>query len=364
MQIPKRCKDCRTVLRMNKLRRTPSESSELKIIHHKLQSSRSWNQITPPPVLRSTNQESQPHQMVISKENALTPLSNSSDPSSVTVTPRRGRFWSRCSTDTENSTTPPVASVPGYWHHSDMALDDYDTPAQKEQLLSGHQPPTDNVSTPHNSDQTWFMLLPSDTWYNHIIAHQWHISARSSVSYGLYASVERHIMMDSPHNPLEFPLLNLPDIQMTHSQATGHSDRWADMSSDSESEGNLPSPQLSSSSDDLSGNVSSVHTAEPSNSPNIYSVIASLCTMFELLSICGVYDLYEEVQLMNRGPDLSPASLLDITLDQSLPTPGFTKYLKNSQVPHQTLDRCTRFRNSADFRHMQDIYSHLQMNGE
>ena len=67
---------------------------------------------------------------------------------------------------------------------------------------------------------------------------------------------------------------------------------------------------------------------------------------------------------MNRGPDLSPVSLLDIILDQSLSTPCFLKYLRISKVPHQTLDRCTRLRNSEVFRHMQDIYSHLQMNGE
>ena len=67
---------------------------------------------------------------------------------------------------------------------------------------------------------------------------------------------------------------------------------------------------------------------------------------------------------MNRGPDLSPASLLDIILDQSLPSPACMNYLKNSKVQHQTLNRCTRFRNSEDFRHVRDIYSHIQMKGD
>ena len=102
----------------------------------------------------------------------------------------------------------------------------------------------------HNLDQTGPSFLLRGTWCNHINAHQWHIAACSSVSYGLYAIVQRHLMMDPPPEPLEFPSLKLPDIQMTVSQATGHSDRWADMSSDSESEGHLPSPQSSSSSDE------------------------------------------------------------------------------------------------------------------
>ena len=141
MQIPKRCEGCRTDLRMGKLRRTPSEVSEVKIIHHKHQTPKSWKQIRLPQNLPLMNQESVPHDIVASKENTLTPSSKSSDPSSVSITPPRASFWSRCSTHSETSTTPPVVSVPGYWHDSDLALEDYDTPAQQEQLLSGHQSP-------------------------------------------------------------------------------------------------------------------------------------------------------------------------------------------------------------------------------
>ena len=54
--------------------------------------------------------------------------------------------------------------------------------------------------------------------------------------------------------------------------------------------------------------------------PNIYSLTSSLCTTYELGSISGLYNLFQETAWMGKGPDLSHASPFDIVMDESLNT--------------------------------------------
>ena len=93
--------------------------------------------------------------------------------------------------------------------------------------------------------------------------------------------------------------------------------------------------------------------------PNIYSLTASLCTTYELSSISGLYNLFQETAWMGKGPDLTHASLFDIVMDKSLNTSAFIKCFQSSKVPHSTTYTCTRIRSSTDFRSLQDIYYHL-----
>ena len=197
--------------------------------------------------MRSTNQQwptlRRPVLKTQSAESESKPPTKESKPpaSQAALTPKRnagdqpkGRWWdSGESSSTESANQcEEVTKQMSYWPAQSSHC--YDTPAEQEQFLNPPSYPTVSPSQ-HQDDQTPDTpkehhpeegMELSDTWYNYIIPQSWHISARSSVSYGLYAIVQKHLLLDPPPKSLEFPPLNLPDIHTTHSQTTGHSDRW------------------------------------------------------------------------------------------------------------------------------------------
>ena len=142
------------------------------------------------------------------------------------------------------------------------------------------------------------------------------------------------------------------------------------MFSDSElqqdSDSQLPSLQFSSSSEEASvtdATASCVELSHSVNTPsaeckadNIFAVLASLCTNFDLKAIKNLHQFSQDLEWIAKGPDLTTANLIDTCFNVSLFTPALIKYLRSSQVPHTTLQTLTKVKASAEYQHMQTFY--------
>ena len=103
----------------------------------------------------------------------------------------------------------------------------------------------------------------------------------------------------------------------------------------------LPTLQSSSSSEATGASTSCAERNDSFNTPsaewsadNIFSVLASLCTSFELRAIKNLQQFTGESKWIAKGPDLTTSNLIDICFDVSLSTSALIKYLRSSQVPH------------------------------
>ena len=88
-------------------------------------------------------------------------------------------------------------------------------------------------------------------------------------------------------------------------------------------------------------------------------LLVSLCTSHTPEVIMNLYKFHQEAQFMSTGPDVTPNSVVDITFDSYLHVSQFIKYLRGSNVPHQTVQLPLHVRNSCTFSGMQALYHSL-----
>ena len=118
----------------------------------------------------------------------------------------------------------------------------------------------------------------------------------------------------------------------------------------------LSTLQSSSSSEATDASTSRAERNDSFNTPsaecsadNIFAVLASLCTSFELKAIKNLQQFTGELEWIAKGPDLTTSNLIDICFDVSLSTPPLIKYLRSSQVPLTTVQTLPKVKASAEF---------------
>ena len=152
-------------------------------------------------------------------------------------------------------------------------------------------------------------------------------------------------------DPLQFPAFELADFDIVHTEEVQHTDASSE---------DLPSLQSSSSdsSDQFIHAKDTPPSAEKNN--NMYSVLATLCANFDIQTMHGLYKFSQEAEWLNKGPELSTNTFIDICFDPSLSGPMLIQYLKSSSVPHPTVHLVTKFKAAPVFPEMQQMYGSLQ----
>ena len=150
---------------------------------------------------------------------------------------------------------------------------------------------------------------------------------------------------------LQFPAFELPEFDIMHTEEAQQTDASSE---------DLPSRQSSSS--DVSDQI--IHEKDTSplagNNNNIYSVLATLCANFDIQTVHCRYKFSQEAGWLNKGPELSINTVIDICFDLSLSGPMLIKFLKSSSVPHTTVHVVTKLKAASVFSEMQQMYSSLQ----
>ena len=150
---------------------------------------------------------------------------------------------------------------------------------------------------------------------------------------------------------LQFPAFELPDFDIVHTEEVQQTDASSE---------DLPSLQSSSSdsSDQFIHARDTPPSAEKNN--NIYSVLAALCANFDIQTVHGLYKFSQEAEWLNKGPELSTNTFIDICFDPSLSGPMLIQHLKSSSVPHTTVHLVTKFKAAPVFSEMQQMHGSLQ----
>ena len=119
---------------------------------------------------------------------------------------------------------------------------------------------------------------------------------------------------------LQFLAFELPDLDIVHTEEAQQTDASSE---------DLPSLQSSSSdvSDQFIHEKDTPPSAEKTN--NIYSVLATSCAKFDIQTVHCLYKLSQEAEWLNKVPELSTNTFIDICFDSSLSGPMFIKYLKS-----------------------------------
>ena len=315
----------------------------------------------------------------------------------------KGRLWDSGESGSAESTNQceELTTQICYWPAQSSHC--YDTLAEQEQFLNPPTHPAVSIQE-HFFDPHEFPEVPSPTTTNaksiskphsalffdlhydifslyptHI---SWHVKVRPDTHQAMCDIVLKHQAIQlcerNPSEPPGFPGFDLPDLEapmhdsgfFSPSKVRGHSNRWADMLSDSES---LPTLQSSSSSEAASvtdASTSRVERSHSHNTPsteckadNIFRVLASLCTYFELKAITNLHQFSQDLEWIANGPDLTTSNLRDICFHVSLTTPALIKYLRSSQVPHTTGQTLTKVKASADYHDMRAVYHRLLEQG-
>ena len=392
MQVPKRCQECRNSLRERKKNNIPQAATEARTIQHARLPAKSWDQISPnlaPPSNKTSRHTASKN---ISGETQF--LSSCSDQSAEYNQPLLGRFWSSSNSRSKPSFVSPTTSpkrLQGHLDQTEINAATYDTPQEQEQLLDPPEYPeapsltranAENISKPLNAlvfDFPYHIFFPYPT---HI---SWHVKARPDMHQALCDTVLKHQAIQlnetNPSEPPGFPGFDVPDIEapihdsglFSPSNVSGHSDRWADMLSDSESEqdseSQLPSLQSSSSSEEALATDAIAYREEQSHSSNtpsadckadnIFAVLASLCTNYDLKAIKNLHQFSPDSEWIARGPDGTPNNLIDICFDVFPSTPALIQHLRSSQVPHTTVQTLTKVKASAEYQDMQSVCHRL-----
>ena len=385
LNIPKRCEKCREKQRQRK--ECLKTSHPARVIEYAHNAPKTW---------------------------AIPPQSPSPDSETTSVTSSahsqpKGRFWEESDTDESDSPPTPKDKIPrSYWTNTAAY---YDSPSMQEELFSSDCPPqahechvqlqqgnlvTKTGQGSHSAegdllyldilsmyDSVYFPELHLNWALTHRPRANWpdpaHTTPHQPVQAPTYNQMRWSDICDDPLPDLTdlsipeastlscpettFPTLDLPDIHSASRKSAREFDS-------SEPETSLPSLQSDSSSEDgeetsHTESFPDVHPTTPSSEPtlqedgpeNIFSVLATLCARFDLKVISHLYKFSQEAEWLNKGPDLSARTFIDICFDSSLTAPMLIRYLKSSHVPHDTVQLITHLKASPEFPPMQQMYS-------
>ena len=396
---PKRCLKCRDFRKAQKRRkdrkREKTEASDAQITMLPGQSSQGWHDRQTPHQDSfssddSFNQQWPPLPKLSPSPPSAHSFEATSAPSLKNEKPLRGRFWeSDSSTTSRNSNTPSNARPHRHAGHSSSSYwtslhSTYDTPSQQEDLFAGCNSTPLCVKEHQDllSLQSSFSGLPAKTnddlhaLFDHIYfpvhtSVSWCPSAtRLSVTPDNIVSSLHEIVTNSlthPPNPeyaplqsdmhvpsgqpssgetiSDFPAFYLPDVHSTS--------RWGD-------DPDMPDLQSSSESDEQVQDCTDTSgKKECKFSDDALALASTLCTAFSVSSVTSFAALLKDLQLMDRGAELTYTSFVDIFFDKGLTGPGLIRYYKSSHVPHSTVKLLVGVKDSKQYPTLQRIYCHL-----
>ena len=157
-----------------------------------------------------------------------------------------------------------------------------------------------------------------------------------------------------------FPALDLPDIYLASRKSesgcgtTGPEVSLLSLQSDNSSEDIEETIYTPESLPDVHSTMaSSDPTVQAVGPEDISCVLANLCASFNLKVISCPYKFSQDAEWVNKGPDLSAGSFIDICLNSSLSTDLLSRYWKYRHVSHDTVRLITHLKVSPEYPSMQ-----------